>query len=221
MYFASGQKVLVATGSSPKGPFTLTGTPLLIPAPNQPVTKNIAFPAAPALFQYQGNNYMVYKYGRSADYNHVSSICIRPITANGLSTTNASPTQMFTVTAGVAQNGMQFTEDEGPNLVAHGGSFYLFFNAGTYCAKDYRIVYATSNTLMSAYTFGDILLKTGDENLVAPGGISFVDDTNFIFMSYEPNATPSCGTTDLPPRNVHAGQIQYNGQKVSIASSFS
>lgn len=228
MYFSSEQKILVATSASPVGPFKLESEPLLKPA-SQPGTKagKIAFPAAPALFQHEGKNYMLYKYGRAADFDNVSAMCIREISANGLTATG-DPAELFTVTKGKQQDGRQFTEDEGPNMVYHDGTFYLFFNAGTWCAPTYQIVYATSKVLMPSkpYTYGGVLLETSGPKydgvtLTSPGGISFVDPTTFIFMSYQPDAHPSCKASTKPSRYIHAGKLQYQANgSVTIAATW-
>lgn len=233
MYFSEGEKILVAVSSAPSGPFQVQGSALLSPAP-QPSTASgkKAFPAAPAIFQHAGNNYVLYKYGRAADYNGVSSICIREISADGLTATG-TPSQLFTVTNGQLEDGRQWSEDEGPNMVYSNGLFYLFFNAGTWCAADYQVVYATSDTLLptqSTYQYQGVFLETSPPSydgvtLNAPGGISFVNPNTFIFMSYQPNAKLSCSQTSTgppPPRYIHAGQLQYNGNgTVSVAAMWS
>lgn len=228
MYFSSGQKIRTALASSPSGPFTVQDAPLLVPGsqPSNPTGK-LAFPAAPAFFTHAGSNYMLYKYGRAADYNHVSSICIREISADGL-TAIGSPTELFTVTKDQEQDGRQFTEIEGPNMVFHDGTFYLFFQAGTWCAPSYQTVYATSDTLLPSkpYTYRGVFLKTSPPTydgvtLNAPGGISFVDPTTFIFMSYQPGASLNCQAETKPPRYIHAGKLEYNADgTVSVAATW-
>ena len=62
-------------------------------------------------------------------------------------------------------------------MIFYNGTFYAFFNAGVYCATTYRIVYATSSSILSGpYEFGGTLLETGTYQgveLVSPGGIGF------------------------------------------------
>ena len=172
---------------------------------------------------------MLYKYGRAEDYNGVSSICLRKLSSDGLTVTSDAPTQLFTVTAGQQRNGQAVSEDEGPNMVYHNGVFYIFFNVGTWCAANYRVAYAPSSTLMSSstYTYKGILLQGQNypaSNITpkALGGISFVDDTTFIFMSYEPDAKLICQGTPKPPRNIHAGQLTYNPDStVKVATTWS
>ena len=170
---------------------------------------------------------MLYKKGQPQAGNGQTSLCIAPLSADGLTATG-SETTLYTVTPGQMVDGQNLADGEGPGMAVHDGTFYLYFTAGTYCDPDYRIVWATSPGLLTVpYTFGGTLLQTGTYqgvSIVAPGKNSFVGDSTMTFMSYNPNVnlTGEChrGNASLPPIYAQAAEIQYTNGVPGLASSF-
>lgn len=81
---------------------------------------------------------------------------------------------------------------EHPTLIREGyGSpvqyrYYLFFNSGVGHTPDYKVNYATSNSLMGTYTHQGVLMaKNASRNIYSVGGHSIVrDGSNYRWMVY-------------------------------------
>ena len=108
-----------------------------------------------------------------------------------------------------------------------GKTFFLWFVTGYYRRGDYAIRYVTGPTPEGPFPNDSppYLLQTGETNgvfILAPGGPDFVDTnggTHMSFLATHPNAT--CGTggeKDPETRHIHAAVLEYNGDKVKIAT---
>ena len=97
---------------------------------------------------------------------------------------------------------------EGPELVKHGGYYYLFFAAGKYCQPDYAEGVARSKSIWGPYEKLPVpLLSTGmvgysqnGEKLIGPGHASFVLDpaTGHYYATYHASKGSDCNRCPPP-----------------------
>ncbi|KAI9709490.1 MAG: hypothetical protein M1820_003250 [Bogoriella megaspora] len=111
-----------------------------------------------------------------------------------------------------------------PAIVNNRGVWFLFYSAGFYGNKNYRIDYATATSKDGPYTYGGILLQTGvvqGVNITGPGGPDFVgpSSTSMVFMAYGPDAVQARRDGTLKgTRRLYTATLKYKGREVSLAT---
>lgn len=72
---------------------------------------------------------------------------------------------------------------EAPNLIRFGSAWVLFFSSGCFASPRYTVSYATASSVTGPYTRApQPLLRTGDGDLKAPGGMSIsIDGRHMLF----------------------------------------
>jgi hypothetical protein len=79
--------------------------------------------------------------------------------------------------------------------------YYLFFDSGIGDTQDYKVSFATSNSLMGTYTHqGTLMSKNASRNIYSIGGHSVVrDGNNYRWMVYRAKNTSSTGWAGRKP----------------------
>ncbi|HEY6444985.1 MAG TPA: family 43 glycosylhydrolase [Acidobacteriaceae bacterium] len=180
---AGGSAIGVATSSSPAGPWTDSGAPVVAP-------ENNPYNGAPGravidpdeIQDASGQRYIVY-----GSFN--GGISIRALSADGL-TSNPSSEQQLAID----------NYFEGGNFWQHGGYYYLFFSTANCCdgplsGYGVRVGRATSplgpfidQNGTSLNTFapgGSVAIASNGNRWVGPGGnVVFTDDAGQDYMLY-------------------------------------
>ena len=168
---------------------------------------------APNYFSHAGSHYLLYKNGSAFDPQHESRIYIQEFEADGF-TKKGDHKELF------HSDKKMHNDTEGPALVVNpspkGSGFVLFYDAGFFRERNYRIEYAVSKNLMGPYTYHGTLLSSFQTyegiNVTAPGGPDFVSPENPVEMTFMAWKEPDKLTTRL----LHAAKLQYNGDDVSL-----
>jgi beta-xylosidase len=129
----------------------------------------------PYLDPSSGDLYLVWK----SDDNSIGKsthIWAEQLATNGLSfAPGTSPSLLLTESAS-----WQVPAIEGPTLIRHGSTYYLFYGANSYSSANSGIGYATSSSLLGAYSnrswFGPWLGTTG--NAAGPQGPTVFQDSS-------------------------------------------
>lgn len=96
---------------------------------------------------------------------------------------------------------------EAPSLVRAGSTYVLFFSSGCYTTPNYTVNYAISDSIKGPYTRASRpLFITGDNGLVAPGGMAIHSDAQHMLF----HANSGNG------RALHAATVAINGSKVTL-----
>lgn len=180
---AGGSAIGVATSSSPAGPWTDSGAPVVAP-------ENNPYNGAPGravidpdeVQDASGQRYIVY-----GSFN--GGISIRTLSADGL-TSNPGSEQQLAID----------NYFEGANFWQHGGYYYLFLSTGNCCdgplsGYSVRVGRATSPTGpfldrngVAVNTFapgGEVAIAPNGNKWVGPGGnVVFTDDAGQDYMLY-------------------------------------
>ena len=96
---------------------------------------------------------------------------------------------------------------EGPEVIKHGGFYYLFFAGGKYCQDSYGEGVARSSSLTGPYTkMQSPLLATtlvgsgiGGQKIVGPGHASFVQDAEDPDLYTDLDIILELPTSFVPP----------------------
>jgi beta-xylosidase len=151
------QCISVATSATPGGPFVDRSTGPLVcqTADGGSIDPN------PYLDPVSGNLYLIWK----SDDNSIglrTRIWAEQLVPSGHSfAAGSSPALLLSESAA-----WQSPTVEGPTLLRHGGTYYLFYGANNYDTASSAIGYATSSSLLGAYTnrarFGPWVGTTGN-----------------------------------------------------------
>jgi arabinan endo-1,5-alpha-L-arabinosidase len=165
-----------ATASSAVGPFTDVGQPLV----HDPAMGNID---ATELEDTGGTRYLVWKVDGNA-VGKPTPIRAQPLSANGTALTGAPVTL---ITNDLAWEGGVV---EGPWIIAHGGSYYLFYSGNAYYNGTYAVGVARASAPLGPYQkLGAPLLVT-NAAWIGPGHCSVVDtpagDTVIVYHAWAP-----------------------------------
>ncbi|MBB6069510.1 family 43 glycosylhydrolase [Longimicrobium terrae] len=174
-YSANGphpdSKIGVAVGTSPRGPFTDIGRPL--------VTSDASVPLEaidPMVFvDTDGQAYLYY--GGSAGNGNMA---IHRLNADMISLSGAR----------IVQKPRYFTE--GPFVHKRNGVYYLTYSNGGWNTPDYNVRYATSTSPLGPWTYGAQILGK-DFNFSGPGHHAILqrpgaDDWYIVYHRYEDGA---------------------------------
>ena len=172
-----------ASASTPTGPFTDIGAPLIHDA-------NMGLIDATEFENSDGKKYLLWKEDGNA-VGKPTPIHIAPLSPDGTSITGATATL---VTNDKAWEG---AVTEGPFLVEHGGMFYLFYSGNSYANGTYAVGVARGASLTAAMTkpAGPILVT--NDRWTGPGHCSVVDapggGTAMVFHAWKPDCVNQAG----------------------------
>lgn len=164
-----------ATSSSPTGPFTDIGQPLVHDA-------SMGMIDASEFAGGSGTPYLVWK----ADGNAVGKptpIYGQKLSASGTALTGGR-TQLI-----VNDQGWEGGVVEGPWVVAHGGSYYLFYSGNAYYNATYAVGVARASSPLGPYQKAGAPLLGSHGQWVGPGHCSLVDtpagDTYMVYHAWQ------------------------------------
>jgi len=160
----------VAVGTTPTGPFTDKGQPLLTPALSNNITQDVI---DPMVFVDDDGQAYIY-YGGSSGARMV----VRKLNSDMVSLTNDAPRDI------TPQN---YTE--APYLVKHNGRYYMTYSNGRWFDDSYNVQYATSTSPTGPWTYGGSVLSS-DANRFGPGHHSITqfpgcDDYYIVYHRYQ------------------------------------
>ncbi|MDQ2796997.1 MAG: family 43 glycosylhydrolase [Actinomycetota bacterium] len=163
---APRQCIGAAFSTSASGPFRPVGTAPLVCPDGQRGAPDLGGAIDASTFSEHGRLYLLWK----ADGNCCSlpaTIYIQPLSADGRTVTGPA-TELI-------HNDQPFEGKvvEAPDLVKHGGTYYLFYSANDFGGGNYRTGYATASSLRGPYTKSRTELMTTDQfhgTVVGPGG---------------------------------------------------
>lgn len=150
-----------ASSASATGPFTDLGHPLVHDAAMGLIDAS-EFEAP------DGSRYLLWKEDGNA-VGKPTPIHAQPLAADGLSLTGAPSTL---ITNDQAWEGALV---EGPWMVAHGGSYYLFYSGNSYASARYAIGVARAASPLGPFTKAAAPIVTSNATWVGPGHCSVVD----------------------------------------------
>ncbi|RZS87050.1 carbohydrate-binding protein with CBM35 doain [Motilibacter rhizosphaerae] len=186
---AASQKqcIGVATASTPAGPFTPVGDqPLVCPTQTNPPDLGGAIDAA--TYREGGQLWLLWK----ADGNCCSkpaTIYVQPLSADGTTLTGPGTELIHN------DQPWEGAVVEGPTLVKHGGTYYLFYSANDFYGGNYRTGWATATSITGPYTKrGELMTSDRFQGDVrGPGGQDVVTrpdgSTVIIFHGWDPTFT--------------------------------
>ena len=149
-----------ATASSPLGPFTDLGAPLV-------QDPSLGLIDATEFEDSSGTPYLVWKVDGNAVGQHT------PIKAAQLS---ADGTQLVGSTVQLITNDESWEGGvtEGPWVVAHGGDYYLFYSGNSYANSTYAVGVARATAPLGPYTKLGSPILTSNASWIGPGHCSVV-----------------------------------------------
>jgi arabinan endo-1,5-alpha-L-arabinosidase len=186
-----------ASATSPLGPFTDVGAPLV----NDATMGHID---ASEITDASGTPYLLWKDDGNA-IGQATPIHAQPLSADGLSLTG-SPTTLIT-----NDQAWEGAVVEGPWMVEHGGSYYLFYSGNSYATTAYAIGVASAPSPLGPFTkAGAPILVTGG-GWAGPGHCSVLDtpagDTVVVYHAWEASAVNGApGRLDL------VDEVQWGAQ---------
>jgi beta-xylosidase len=165
------QCISVAVSPMPGGPFVDRSTGPLVCQ----TADGGSIDPDPFLDPVSGHLYLIWK----SDDNSIgrrSHIWAEPLAASGLAfAQGTTPSRLLTESAG-----WQSPTIEGPTMIRNGSTYYLFYGANSWSSANSGIGYATSSSLLGAYTnqsvFGPWLGTTG--NAKGPQGPMIFQDAS-------------------------------------------
>jgi hypothetical protein len=188
------QHIGVGQSTTPKGPFTAIGaTPLVDQA-------NLGGAIDSSVFtESNGKRYLVWKNDGNA-IGRVTNVYVQQLSSDGLSFVGAPTTLLHN------DQPWEGSLIEAPEILKHGGKYYLFYSANGYGSSAYAIGYAVSDSLTGPYTKppGPWVGTVGD--VIGPGGESFTvgpdGNTWMLYHSWE---------NDFSYRSMSADEVIWNG----------
>ncbi|HEX8794600.1 MAG TPA: glycoside hydrolase family 43 protein [Polyangiaceae bacterium] len=167
-----------ASATSPLGPFTDVGQPLVHDT-------TMGHIDASEITDASGKPYLIWKDDGNAIGQH-TPIHAQPLAADGLSLTG-SPTTLIT-----NDEAWEGAVTEGPWMVQQGGSYYLFYSGNAYNTSAYAIGVASAPSPLGPFTkAGAPILVTGGA-WAGPGHCSVIDtpagDTYVVYHAWEASA---------------------------------
>lgn len=167
-------KIMVATGDSPMGPFTVQGDDLF------PKNKTID---PQAFVDDDGSlyiTYLMYEDGASGDL----------LTA----ITKLNPEDPTEVIETKVIEELSRVYREGQEILKKDGKYYLMFSEGVWTGTDYHVVYAMADSIYGPYEIKGTILESADEDLVGTGHHSTLQlkDGQYV-MVYHRQSIPFIG----------------------------
>jgi len=163
-----------ASASSPLGPFTDIGHPL-IHDPNMGLIDASEIDA-------NGTPYVLWKEDGNA-VGKQTPIHAQKLAPDGLSLVGGASTLITN------DQGWEGALVEGPFMIAHGGSYYLFYSGNAYAGASYAIGVARASSPLGPFTKAPGPILTTRGAWAGPGHCSVVDtpagDTYMVFHAWE------------------------------------
>ncbi|HXH99394.1 MAG TPA: glycoside hydrolase family 43 protein [Sphingobacteriaceae bacterium] len=159
-------KIGVATSSSPEGPFTDKGSPLVSNANYSLI--------GPTFFRdpATGKNYILWKNNTNAlDPPQKTHLVLREVTQDGLTLLGSSNNILWNTLA---------WEDlliESPFMMYRNGYYYLFYSGNNYGTDKYAMGVARSTTIGGTYTKKGAPILVSDATFNGPGSGSIVSNS--------------------------------------------
>ncbi|HXI00218.1 MAG TPA: family 43 glycosylhydrolase [Sphingobacteriaceae bacterium] len=153
----------------------------------------------PTVYQEGSDYYLLWKNVGTGN----SRIRIRQLSSSN-GTQFASGSSQSVIFPDIPENPLN---KEHPTLIREGYSnpiqyrYFLFFDSGVGDTQDYKVSYATSNSLMGTYTHkGTLMEKNTARNIYSIGGHSVVrDGSNYRWMVYRAKNTSATGWDGRKP----------------------
>ncbi|UYZ64946.1 family 43 glycosylhydrolase [Hymenobacter weizhouensis] len=183
-YYSAEAKIGVAVGSSPTGPFTDLGRPLIA---SDPYTADVIDPYV--FVDDDGQAYLYY--GGSNGRRMV----VRKLNADMVSFTADAPRDITPP-----------SYFEGPCLVKRNGVYYMSYSVGNWSDGSYRAEYATGSSPLGPWTYGGYVLSS-DDRFQGPGHHSILhlpgcDEYYVAYHRYQNN--------DFSTRYVALDRLYFN-----------
>jgi hypothetical protein len=160
LYFAADGKIGVATSTSPTGPFTDSGAPLIAADANAPVLGD------PAVFvDPDGTPYLFYGGG--------GRLVVRQLAAN------------MTSFVGNSQNITPSNYGDAPSVVKRANTYYLTYGSGDRTQGTYNTQYATSNSVLGPWTFRHQLIYNNEHSGPGSGSIFKMPGCDEYYFTYQ------------------------------------
>jgi hypothetical protein len=181
-----------STSSSPLGPFTDSGGPLVCDVQGDP---NGSIDPQP-IVDTNGTPYLVWK-SEGVPFREPTKIWIQQLAASGTSfAPGSSPTALLATSAAWEGNVI-----ENPSMVNWNGKYYLFYSANEWVSADYAIGYAECASILGPCTklsnSGPLLASRGSR--LGPGGpAAFVTADNRLMLGYHYWLAPHVGYPTNP-----------------------
>lgn len=148
-------QIRVASGDSPEGPFTVQGEDLF--------PKNKTIDPQPFMDD-DGSLYITYlMYGDGAGGDLFTAI------------TKLNPENPREIIETKKIEELSYVYREGQELLKKDGKYYLLYSEGVWTGRDYRVGYATADSIYGPYTIGGIILQSADDDLVGTGHHSTIE----------------------------------------------
>lgn len=167
-------KIMVATGDSPEGPFTVQGDDLF------PKYKTID---PQGFVDDDGSLYITYllRKGNTDDDLYTAITKLNP----------DDPTEIIET---VEIEELSHAYREGQEILKKDGKYYLLYSEGVWTGTDYHVVYAMADSIYGPYTVKGTILESADANLVGTGHNSTlkISDDQYI-MVYHRQSIPFIG----------------------------
>jgi GH43 family beta-xylosidase len=194
-----------ASAPSPTGPFTDRGAPL--------VQDPMGVIDATYFLDAGGHAYLIYKIDGNSQ-GKPTPIFARELAADGLSfAPGSAPHQLLVNEPATWEGGVI----EAPWLVAHGGSYYLFYSGNVYDAR-YRTGVARASSVLGPYQKRGAPILANNARWVGPGHGSVVTASGGDYFVYHAwSATASGGNDTSKGRQVLVDRIVWNAGWPQIA----
>ncbi|HXH99393.1 MAG TPA: glycoside hydrolase family 43 protein [Sphingobacteriaceae bacterium] len=179
-------KIGVATSTSPTGPFTDKGSPL-VSNPNYSLID-------PTFFRdpKTGKNYILWKNNTNAlDPPQQTHIVLREVSQDGLTLLGSSNEILWN---NLAWEGLVV---EAPTMTYRNGYYYLFYSGNNYGTDKYAVGVARSTTIGGTYTKKGAPILKSDTRFDGPGGQCIVTNspigTHVLFYHARLRSNPTAG----------------------------
>lgn len=107
---------------------------------------------------------------------------------------------------------------EGPNLVLHDGTYFLFYSANDYNSRNYAAGYATSKKVRGPYVDGkENPILVSKASAAGPGGQTVVADKDGdLWMLYHAWDSKRIGDFNNGERSMWLDELVFSGSTVSV-----
>ena len=195
MYYSANERLYVALGSSPKGPFIQHGPFMMW----NTLASSYCIDST-VFFDDDGKAWMFFV--RNNDGN-----CIWQVQLEDDYATPIPSTLKKCLNVTEAWENIWPRVTEGPNIVKHNGTYYLTYSANSYESQDYAVGYATSTSLQGPWQkySGNPILRRYD-GLVGTGHHTiFRDKDEKLRIAFHAHQS----TTAIHPRTMYIGTMEF------------
>ncbi|MBD5785075.1 family 43 glycosylhydrolase [Cellulosimicrobium terreum] len=183
------QCIGAAFSTSPDGPFVADDEPIVCPN-GQDGTEDLGGAIDAATYSEDGQLYLLWKSDGNCCAGMTATIFLQPLSPDG-TTLTGPPAELIRV-----DTPYEGKVVEGPTLVQHDGTYYLFYSANDFYGGAYRTSYATSDSLTGPWTKATTELMTSDRfqgDVRGPGGQDVITgpdgEPRIVFHGWDPTFT--------------------------------